>query len=236
MWLATHLPYWPDLVPSHFFLFEHIKNRLRKFTFQSHDEWFAGIAAVLGQISIETLQRVFEHWIERLEWISQNNGDYDSWSKHPPIWFSAYAIRDWDTTLERNILSNKKTRNNRMFDSSSDFFLPHESRITYHSIRFILRLLHSSLSWVHPHTFSFIIHHSVRFILTLLHSSFIIHRSVRFILTLLYSSFIIQFDSFSHFVIHHSLLSSIHPHTSSLIILHSVRFILTLRYLSCIIH
>jgi hypothetical protein len=41
---------------------------LQGITFQSQDEWLAGIVAVLGQIPIETLQRVFEHWMKRLEW------------------------------------------------------------------------------------------------------------------------------------------------------------------------
>jgi hypothetical protein len=36
----------------------------------------AGIREVLDEIPAETLERVFEHWMERLEWVSQNNGDY----------------------------------------------------------------------------------------------------------------------------------------------------------------
>jgi hypothetical protein len=30
----------------------------------------------LDEIPPETLPRVFEHWIERLEWVSQNNTEY----------------------------------------------------------------------------------------------------------------------------------------------------------------
>jgi hypothetical protein len=85
MRLATHPPYSADLAPSDFFLFGHVKNRLHGITFQSHDESLAGIVAVLGQIPIETLQRVFEHWMQRLEWVSQNNGDYYPSAKHPMI-------------------------------------------------------------------------------------------------------------------------------------------------------
>jgi hypothetical protein len=73
--LASHLPHSPDLAALDFFLFGHVKNRLQGITFQSYDELLTGIVAVLSRIPIETLQRVFEHWMERLEWISQNNGD-----------------------------------------------------------------------------------------------------------------------------------------------------------------
>jgi hypothetical protein len=59
-----------------FFLFGHVKNRLQGIVFQSETEFLAGIREVLDKIPVETLQRIFEHWIERLEWVSQNNGDY----------------------------------------------------------------------------------------------------------------------------------------------------------------
>jgi hypothetical protein len=76
MRLATHPPYSPDLTPSDFFLFEHVKNCLQGITFHSHDELLAGIVVGLRWIAIETMERVFEHWMERLEWVSQDNGDY----------------------------------------------------------------------------------------------------------------------------------------------------------------
>jgi hypothetical protein len=60
MRLAPHPPYSPNFAPLDFFLFGQIKNRLQGITFQSHDELLAGIVAVLGQIPIETMQRVFE--------------------------------------------------------------------------------------------------------------------------------------------------------------------------------
>jgi hypothetical protein len=76
LWLKAHPSQSPDLAPPDFFLFGHVKNRLQRITFQSHDELPARIVAVFGQIPIETLQRVFEDWTERLEWVSQNNGSY----------------------------------------------------------------------------------------------------------------------------------------------------------------
>jgi hypothetical protein len=76
--LSTYQPYSPDLGPLDVVLFGLVKNRLQGIIFRSHDGLLTGIVAVLGQIPTETLQRVFEHWMERLEWASQNNGDSES--------------------------------------------------------------------------------------------------------------------------------------------------------------
>jgi hypothetical protein len=45
-------------------------------TFSTREELLTGIHEVLADITAETLQGVFEHWMQRLEWVSQNNGDY----------------------------------------------------------------------------------------------------------------------------------------------------------------
>jgi hypothetical protein len=34
------------------------------------------VREVLGEIPLEGLAHVFEHWMERVEWVSQNNGGY----------------------------------------------------------------------------------------------------------------------------------------------------------------
>jgi hypothetical protein len=44
--------------------------------FPSYEEWLDAIDEVVTGIESETLTAVFEHWIERLEWMSKNNGDY----------------------------------------------------------------------------------------------------------------------------------------------------------------
>jgi hypothetical protein len=75
--LTTHRPYSPDLAPSDFYLFGYVKDRLQAMVFASRGELLAGIGGVLDEIPPETLPRVFKHWIERLEWVSQNNGEYD---------------------------------------------------------------------------------------------------------------------------------------------------------------
>jgi histone-lysine N-methyltransferase SETMAR len=74
--LATHPPYSLELAPSDFFLFDYVKDRLQRIVFASREELLAGISEVLDDIPPETLPRVFEYCIERLEWVSQNNGEY----------------------------------------------------------------------------------------------------------------------------------------------------------------
>jgi transposase len=65
--LATHPPYSPDLAPSDFFLFGYVKHRLQGIAFASPEGLPAGINDELDDIPPETLPRVFEHWIEKLE-------------------------------------------------------------------------------------------------------------------------------------------------------------------------
>jgi hypothetical protein len=74
---AIHALCWPDLAPSDFFLFGYVEHRLQGLIFPSGEELLAGIRAVLGRIPLETLAQVFDHWLQRLEWVSQNNRDYD---------------------------------------------------------------------------------------------------------------------------------------------------------------
>jgi hypothetical protein len=40
--------------------------------FASGEELLAGIWRVLGEIPLETFVRVFGHWMEKREWLSQN--------------------------------------------------------------------------------------------------------------------------------------------------------------------
>jgi hypothetical protein len=44
--------------------------------FPSHEELLDAIGKVVTGIESETLTAVFEHWMERLEWVSKNNSDY----------------------------------------------------------------------------------------------------------------------------------------------------------------
>jgi hypothetical protein len=76
--LTPRPPASPHLAPSDFFLFKHVSRRQQGINFQSHDELPAEIVAIVSQIPIETSQRIFDHWMEKPEWVSRTNGDYYS--------------------------------------------------------------------------------------------------------------------------------------------------------------
>jgi hypothetical protein len=71
-----HQPYSHDLALSDFFLFGHVKQFLAGMIFPSRDELFEAILSVVMKISIENLHRVFDHWLETLDWVVKNNGKY----------------------------------------------------------------------------------------------------------------------------------------------------------------
>jgi hypothetical protein len=73
--LAPHPPYSPDLAPSDFFLFGYVKAKLQGMEFLSDQELLEAIREVVSGIASDTLNAVFEEWMERLEWVSKNNGD-----------------------------------------------------------------------------------------------------------------------------------------------------------------
>jgi hypothetical protein len=73
-WIVTRSP--SDLAPSDFFLFGYLKERLKGMAFPSHEELLDAIGEMVTGIESETLTAVFEHGMERLEWVSKNNGDY----------------------------------------------------------------------------------------------------------------------------------------------------------------
>jgi histone-lysine N-methyltransferase SETMAR len=92
--LAVHPPYSPDLAPSDFFLFGQIKHCLQGIAFRSRKGLLTVIHEILGAISRSTLEDVFRHWRERLEWISQNNCDDYLQAKYWLIYFSRIPLRE----------------------------------------------------------------------------------------------------------------------------------------------
>jgi hypothetical protein len=73
--LAPRPPYSPDLAPSNFFLFAHIKKSLKGTVFPSYEELLDAIGEVVTGIEPETLTAVFGHWMERMEPVFKKNGD-----------------------------------------------------------------------------------------------------------------------------------------------------------------
>jgi hypothetical protein len=76
--LAVHPPSSHNPAPSDFFLFGQIKHCVQGIAFPSRKELLAAIHEIFGAIPQPTLEDVFRHWMERLEWVSQNNGDFYS--------------------------------------------------------------------------------------------------------------------------------------------------------------
>jgi transposase len=74
--LAIHPPYCPDLAPSNFVFVGHAKHCLHGIAFPSQEKLLAPIHEIVWTILRPTLDDVFPHWMEGLEWIFQNNGDY----------------------------------------------------------------------------------------------------------------------------------------------------------------
>jgi transposase len=74
--LAPYPPYSPNLAPSDFFLFGYVKERLKGMVFPSYEELLDAIGEMVTGSESETLTAVFEHWVERLEWVPKNNGDH----------------------------------------------------------------------------------------------------------------------------------------------------------------
>jgi hypothetical protein len=75
--------------------------------FPSNEERLDAIGEVMTGIESETLTAVFEHWMERPEWMSKNNGDYYSETTSWFIYFSPMSIRnrvakpEWHTLYKR---------------------------------------------------------------------------------------------------------------------------------------
>jgi histone-lysine N-methyltransferase SETMAR len=92
--LTPHPPYSPDPTPSDFFLFSYVKERLKGMVFPSYEELLDAIGKVVTGIESETLTAAFEHWMERLEWMSKNNGYYYPQITTWPLYFSPMSIRN----------------------------------------------------------------------------------------------------------------------------------------------
>jgi histone-lysine N-methyltransferase SETMAR len=71
-----HPPYSQDLAPSDFWLFVRIKIALAGAKFDEPEQLLHAITGFLNTISIEERRAVFEEWIERMRWVTENEGVY----------------------------------------------------------------------------------------------------------------------------------------------------------------
>jgi hypothetical protein len=74
--ISPHPPYSPDLAPSDFFLFGHVKHALERDEFPSEEALLTAIHSVLSNLTGDTLRAVFAKWIEWLNWVALNEGHY----------------------------------------------------------------------------------------------------------------------------------------------------------------
>jgi hypothetical protein len=74
--LTPHPSYSPDLAQSDFFLFGYVKERLKGMVFPSYDALLDAIGEMVTGVESETSTAMFGHWMERLEWMPKNKGDY----------------------------------------------------------------------------------------------------------------------------------------------------------------
>jgi histone-lysine N-methyltransferase SETMAR len=71
-----HPPYSPDLAPSDFWLFGHVKTSVVGQTFDEPEQLLETITEFLNEIHPPEVVAVFSHWVEMVRWVSENNGDY----------------------------------------------------------------------------------------------------------------------------------------------------------------
>jgi hypothetical protein len=64
---APHPPYSPDLAPSDFFLFGHVKGKLMGYRVETPSEILVCIRVILAEIPLKILNAVFLKWMERLQ-------------------------------------------------------------------------------------------------------------------------------------------------------------------------
>jgi hypothetical protein len=76
MIIAAHSPYSPDLAPSNFYLFGHVKGVLRGESFETGKSLFLAIEGTLRSLEKSTSTKVFLEWMTRPERCIDANGGY----------------------------------------------------------------------------------------------------------------------------------------------------------------
>jgi hypothetical protein len=63
-------------VPSDFWLFGRIKTALAGAEFDQPEQLLNAITEFFNIISVEELRAVFDEWVERVRWVTENEGVY----------------------------------------------------------------------------------------------------------------------------------------------------------------
>jgi hypothetical protein len=72
---VAHPPSSPDLAPLDFWLFGHVKTSLVFQTFDKPEQQLEAITEFLNEIQPPEMVAVFSHWVERVRWVLEDNGD-----------------------------------------------------------------------------------------------------------------------------------------------------------------
>jgi hypothetical protein len=72
---VPHPPYSPDLAPSDFWLFSHVKTALVGQRFEDPEERLEAITEFLNEIQRSELEFAFSLWLEQVRWVLANTGD-----------------------------------------------------------------------------------------------------------------------------------------------------------------
>jgi hypothetical protein len=73
---APHPPHSPDLAPSAFYLFGHVKHQLQGYEFTEGAEFFLAISEILNQIPTDTLAELLDDWMRRTQRYINISGEY----------------------------------------------------------------------------------------------------------------------------------------------------------------
>jgi transposase len=99
MAIAARPPYSPDLAPSYFYLFGHVKGLLRGESFETGEQLLYADDGNLRYLEKSNLSRVLLEWMTRLERCIETNGDYVVYPKRDILaligfkrWVSRYHI------------------------------------------------------------------------------------------------------------------------------------------------
>jgi hypothetical protein len=68
--------YSPDLATSDFYLFPTLKKKLERTQVADEGQFFESLQAILKGIDHDELNRVFQAWVQRVQEVSEDNGDY----------------------------------------------------------------------------------------------------------------------------------------------------------------
>jgi hypothetical protein len=72
---VLHPLYSPDLSPCDFWLFRFLKKSMKGMELSTKDQSVETITTIWRGVTSDTVQSVFQEWMQRLNWVIKNNGE-----------------------------------------------------------------------------------------------------------------------------------------------------------------